>query len=193
MRTATRIVLLMHPKEDRREKCATGRLTHLNLHNSQIITGVAFDANPELRKLVDDPDNYPMLLYPGPDAYNLSAGGFPPEALQGRRLVVFLVDATWSCARSILRASPGLLGLPQLRFDPTVPSRYIIKRQPRPDYLSTIEATHELLLALDRAGLDSYQDKDRLLTTFFAMRDYQIEQRQARRQPRFVPDHGGTT
>lgn len=186
MATRTRVVLLMHPMEWKREKCTTGRLTCLNLANSEIIPGLAFDGNPRYRALVDDPANYPVLLYPGDSAYDLSAGGFPAGELGGRQLVVFLIDSTWACAKSILRASPGLLELPRVKFTPAIPSRYVIKRQPRPDYLSTIEATHELLLALERTGLDSYPDKGRLLSAFFAMRDYQIERLGADRNPRWI-------
>lgn len=184
MPTRTRIVLLMHPMEWRREKCTTGRLTCLNLDNSEIIPGLRFDDNRRYRELVDNPDNYPVLLYPGPTARDLSKGDFPAAELGARRLVVFLIDSTWACSKVMLRESPGLLELPRIKFTPTQPSRYIIKRQPSPDYLSTIEATHELLLALERSGLDEYPDKERLLATFFAMRDYQIERLRADYQPR---------
>ncbi len=175
METRTRIVLLMHPKEWRREKCATGRLTCLNLANSEIIPGLAFDENPRFRDIVGDEGLYPVLLYPGPLSFNLSKGGFPASGLGGRRLVVFLIDATWACSRSVLRQSPGLAGLPRVMFVPREKSRFVIKRQPRDSCLSTIEAVHELLLSLETAGLDSYQDKKRLLAAFDAMQRVQIE------------------
>jgi len=174
MPTRTRIVLLMHPMEWRREKSTTGRLTTLNLENSEIIPGLAFDDHPRFRALADDPANFPVLLYPGADAWDLSVGAFPAAELGGRRLVVFLIDSTWPCSKSVLRASPGLLRLPRIQFTPAEPSRYLFKRQPKPEYLSTIEAVHELLLVLERSGLDQYPDKERLLSAFFAMRDYQI-------------------
>lgn len=175
METRTRIVLLMHPMEWRREKCATGRLTCLNLANSEIIPGLAFDENPRFRELVDDPANYPVLLYPGPRAFNLSEGGFPASELGDRRLVVFLIDSTWACSKSVLRESPGLLRLPQVKFVPSQPSRFVIKRQPAEYCLSTIEATHEILLALEGAGLDRYPDKTRLLEVFDRMQRVQID------------------
>jgi DTW domain-containing protein YfiP len=175
MDTRTRIVLLMHPKEWRREKCATGRLACLNLANSEILPGLRFDEDPRFRELVDDPLNFPVLLYPGPGAMNLSEEGFPAKELGSRRLVVFLVDATWSCSRSVLRESPGLLELPRVMFVPREKSRFVIKRQPRDFCLSTIEAIHELLLALESAGLEAYPDKGRLLAAFDAMQVVQIE------------------
>jgi DTW domain-containing protein YfiP len=186
METATRIVLLMHPMEWKRKKCNTGRLTTLNLANSEILPGLAFDDNPRFRELILDPAKYCMLLYPGAAAYDLSTGAFPAAELGNRQLLVFLIDSTWACAKSILRASPGLMNLPCIKFTPRVPSRYIIKHQPRAEYLSTIEATHELLLALEDAGIDTYPDKERLLASFYAMRDYQIECLKNKPNPRWI-------
>lgn len=175
MDTKTRIVLLMHPKEWRRTKCATGRLACLNLANSEIMPGINFDEDRRFRELVDDPGNYPVLLYPGSSAMNLSEGGFPASELGARRLVVFLIDATWACSRSVLRESPGLLKLPRVMFVPKERSRFVIKRQPRDYCLSTIEAIHELLLSLEEAGLDAYPDRGRLLGVFDAMQRVQID------------------
>jgi DTW domain-containing protein len=184
MATRTRIVLLMHPKEHRHVKCNTGRLTHLNLANSEIIPGLRFDDHPRVRTLIDDPANLAMLLYPGKDALRLGPGAFPEPARAGRRLVVFLIDATWHDARAIARLNPGLLSLPRLAIEPRAPSRYTIKHQPAPWCLSTLEATHELLLVLEAAGLDEYPDKRRLIAAFDAMQDYQVRQTAARRSVR---------
>lgn len=180
----TKIVLLMHPMEWKRERCNTGRITCLNLAGSEILQGLCFDDHPRFRALVDDPGNFPALLYPGREALNLSAGGFPPGLLQGRRLVVFLIDSTWACSKAVLRESPGLLTLPRLMFEPREPSRYYIKRQPEPWCLSTLEATHELLLSLEAAGLETYADKGRLLEVFARMQAYQVERKLAGPAPR---------
>jgi len=59
-------------------------------------------------------------------------------------------------------------------FSNAAPSRYVIKRQPEPGCLSTLEATHELLTALDRSGLDAYPQPEQLLTLFQRMQDFQI-------------------
>jgi DTW domain-containing protein len=176
MHTRTRIVLLMHPMEYRHQKCTTGRLTCLNLANSEIVPGVGFDGNARVRSLIDDPRNYPVLLYPGEGAMSVRGGGFSGSGLGERRLVVFLIDATWHCSRKIVRESPSLLRLPRLAIQPSSPSRFIIKRQPAAWCLSTIEAAHELLLALEEADLEDYPDKTRLLDAFHAMQDFQIRQ-----------------
>jgi DTW domain-containing protein len=176
LETRTRIVLLMHPKEHHRQKCTTGRLTCLNLANSEIITGIRFDVHPRVRGLVDDPANLAVLLYPGSTALRLRGGRIEGLDPGGRRLVVFIVDGTWHGARTVVRLSPSLLALPRLMIEPSAPSRFTIKRQPAPWCLSTIEAAHELLLALEAAGLDEYPDKGRLLRAFDAMQDFQLRQ-----------------
>jgi DTW domain-containing protein len=176
METRTRIVLLMHPMEFRHQKCTTGRLMCLNLANSEIIQGVSFDGIDRFRSLIGDPGNYPVLLYPGEGATRIRDGLFPASTTGERRLVVFLIDATWHCSRKIARESPSLMRLPRLAIEPSAPSRFTIKRQPAAWCLSTIEAAHELLLALEAGSLDVYPDKNRLLDAFNAMQDFQVRQ-----------------
>ena len=189
MRLRTKIVLLTHPKEWRRQRCGTGRLTCLNIADAEIIPGLAFDGNPRVRELIDDPAVYPVLLYPGPGAIDLSdaAGsqcGTLAKAAGGRRILAFLVDATWACSKAVLRESPGLMRLPRLMFTPATPSRWIIKRQPGPLCLSTLETVHELLCFLEAGGLEDYPDKTRLLDAFAAMQAYQIERAAEDGKPR---------
>jgi len=168
----------MHPKEFKQEKAGTGRLTHLCLPNSELIMGTAFDGDARVQALIADPANCPVLLYPGLGATNLSeAGGAEGfrAGLGGRNLVVFLLDATWSGARKMLRLSPSLQRLPRVMFTPSAPSRYVIKQQPVDGCLSTLEAVHELLGALAGAGLDDYPDRGQLLDIFQRMQEFQLK------------------
>lgn len=181
MATRTRFVFLMHPKEFKEEKAGTGRLTHLCLPNSELRMGKGFDTDEDVQALIHNPVNFPVLLYPGKGALNLSdvrkgdASLATLDAqLEQRTLLVFLLDATWSGARKMLRLSPGLQRLPRLMFTPSAPSRYIIKQQPVEGCLSTLEAVHELLTVLARAGLDRYEDPAQLLGLFQRMQDFQI-------------------
>ncbi len=174
MPTRTRFVFLMHPMEFKREKAGTGRLTHLCLANSEIQVGVAFDDHPLVQQALHDPQNFPVLLYPGEHALNLSSGGLRTADLAGRRLLVLVLDATWSCARKMLKLSPTLQRLPRIMFTPAAPSRYVIKQQPQDGCLSTLEAMHEVLLALERGGLDAYPLPGQLLALFERMQAYQI-------------------
>ena len=175
MATRTRFVLLMSPKEFKHEKGNTGRLTHLCLPNSKLYMGENFDLNEEVQALIHDPENFPMLLYPGVTARNLSNGDLTTADLGGRRLVVFLIDATWGGARKLLRLSTSLQRLPRIMFTPSAPSRYVIKQQPQEGCLSTLEAVHELLVALERSGLDRYPLPEQLHGVFQRMQDLQLK------------------
>ena len=175
MPTRTKFVFLMHPKEWKHEKAGTGRLTHLCLADSEIHMGIGFDQDESVQALINDPGNFPVLVYPGPTARNLSTGALAPTELNRRRLVVFLLDGTWSGARKMLRLSPTLQHLPRVMFTPTAPSRFIIKQQPQEGCLSTLEATHELLLALAHSGLDAYPLPAQLLDLFARMQAFQLK------------------
>ncbi len=179
MATRTRFVFLMHPKEFKQEKAGTGRLTHLCLAQSEIHMGIGFDADESVQALIADPKNYPVLLYPGVTALNLSTASAAQlsilnSQLHERQLVVFILDATWSGARKMLKFSPSLQRLPRIMFTPATPSRFVIKQQPQEGCLSTLEATHELLTVLERSGLDQYPLPAQLLGLFQRMQDYQL-------------------
>ena len=179
MTTRTKFAFLMHPKEWKQEKAATGRLTHLCLAQSEVHVGVGFDDHEDVQALLRDPKNFPVLLYPGATALNLSDAPVPQltalnAQLHERRLVVLLLDATWALGRKMLRLSPSLQRLPRIMFTPAAPSRFVIKQQPQAGCLSTLEATHELLVALERAGLDNYPLPDQLLGLFQRMQDFQL-------------------
>jgi DTW domain-containing protein len=184
MQTRTRFVFLMHPKEFKQEKAATGRLTHLCLSNSTVRMGVSFDEDDEVQRTLNDPRSFPVLLYPGRDAINLSAVDVNLTAaskladfrakMEHRTLVVFIIDATWALGRKMLKLSPRLQQLPRIMFTPSSPSRYLIKQQPHPGCLSTLEATHELLVALESAGLDQYPLPAQLLALFERMQTVQL-------------------
>ena len=175
MQTRTRFVLLMHPKEAKKEKAGTGRLTHLTLANSEIVVGTEFENSAPVSRLIEDPANHVVLLYPGEQAINLSVDGAESALPHGKRLVVLVLDATWSCARKMLRLSPRLQRLPRIMFTPSAPSRFVIKQQPIEGCLSTLESVHEVLLALQRSGRDDYERPTQLLELFDAMQQFQIE------------------
>ena len=174
MDTRTKFLILMHPKEFKREKAGTGRLTHLCLVNSEIHMGVNFDDHVEVQRLINDPANFPVLVYPDARAVNLSKGDLVVGDLRERRLLVLLLDGTWINARKMLRVSPSLQRLPRVMFNAGAPSRFVIKQQPQVGCLSTLETTHELLVALERSGLDRYPNPAQLLDLFDRMQQFQI-------------------
>ena len=50
--TKTRFIILMHPKEYKKEKNGTGHMTKLQLENSEIIVGVDFTNNTRVNLIM---------------------------------------------------------------------------------------------------------------------------------------------
>ena len=61
--TEIHYVLLIHPKEARKEKIGTGKLSNLFLSNSQIIMGVDFSENNLVNQLLLDKNNLCLLQF----------------------------------------------------------------------------------------------------------------------------------
>lgn len=140
--TTTKVVFVQHPKESK-HAVGTARMAHLALENSELFLGIDFSANERLNGLLFG-DAPAAILYPGPQAINLSHAPAPPGPW-----TVLVVDGTWSQAYRMLMSNPAWQKLPQLSFDPKSPSRYRIRREPKPEYVSTVEATAALLELLE--------------------------------------------
>ena len=73
VQTNTRFIILMHPKEYKKEKNGTGHMTKLQLENSEIIVGVDFTNNERVNEILNQESSFSCLLYPGKDNFNLMA------------------------------------------------------------------------------------------------------------------------
>ena len=187
----------MHPKEAYKQRTGTGRLAHLTLIDSEIIVGIDFTENPRLKSLIENPNYYPVLMYPSEDAW--TATGYrenPPhtlkEACNGKTLLVILVDATWACAKKMVKLSKNLHILPKISFTAGYQSIYTFKTEPQEDFISTIETCYYLLKEL-RAGEFSTTltqpdfDPEPLMNIFKKMITTQLES-QRRREESGEPD-----
>jgi DTW domain-containing protein YfiP len=131
----------MHPQEAFKQKTGTGRLTNLTLIGSEIIIDTAFDQNLRTQELLNDSSHYPMVLYPGKEAHSTETFNFDSE-LKNRKLLIFLIDATWRFSRQMISRSPSLQKLPKLSFSREYRSIFEIKKQPTEYSLSTIESSY---------------------------------------------------
>lgn len=164
-----KFVILMHPKEAYKQKTGTGRLTHLTLIDSEIIIDTLFDENKRTQELLKDSSYYPMVLYPGKEAHYTETFNFDSE-LQNRKLLIFLIDATWRFSRQMMSGSPSLQKLPKLSFSREYRSIFEIKKQPADFCLSTIESSYYLIKELQIAGVcDKNIDPEPLITIFKMM------------------------
>lgn len=164
----------MHPKEDRKIRIGTGRLAHLSLPCSELHVGVDLDHHPRVAALLADGTLDCRLVFPGAGGENLSHGDYRPRP--GRRPVFFLIDGTWPCARTILRRSPAIRRLPRVTFDVTTPSAFVIKRQPRPDCLSTLEAAERCMALLNARGHEqiAVEQRQHLLAPLHRLMEIQM-------------------
>ncbi|MBC97466.1 MAG: DTW domain-containing protein [Halobacteriovoraceae bacterium] len=156
--TQTEFVLLMHPKEAKKQKLGTGRLSHAALINSQIITDVNLDHNQQMKDLLADPTRHVMLMYPAADAVSIDESEEYPTVLQReiidkkKKLTLLLLDATWPCAKKMMKLSTCLHHLPKVSFTQTYKGRFLIKHQPNENCLSTLETIYHSIQGLKRMG-----------------------------------------
>ncbi len=165
----------MHPKEYKREKNGTGRMTKLQLENSEIIVGVDFTDNKRVNEILSQSANSSFLLYPGKAAFNLSISkSSETNSFMGEDPCIFLLDGTWPCARKMLQLSTNLQKLRRVTFDNSIKSKFLFKQQPNAACLSTIESVHTVLNLLKKAGFE-HCDTEIFLRPFEKMIEYQLE------------------
>lgn len=171
-------VILIHPIEMKR-RIATGRMSHLCLENSVLVLGEDYTLNPRVNRLLKDPNRECVMLYPGQKAIDLSeitprdrGELFDPC----KRLTVFVVDGTWATAKKMVRLSENIKTLPRICFTPETPSRFMVRRQPKPFCYSTIEAVHHTIELLGEGqGFEiKKRQHDNLLQVFSVMVQQQI-------------------
>ncbi len=175
LQTKTRFIILMHPKEYKKEKNGTGHITNLQLENSEIIVGVDFTNNKRVNEILTNEKNDSFLLYPGKDNFNLSTRKSSEiNSFMGNNPYIFILDGTWPCARKMLKLSTNLQKLKRVSFDNKIKSKFIIKQQPESLCLSTIESVYTVLNLLKNGDLEQCETKN-FLVPFEKMIEYQLE------------------
>lgn len=129
------ILILQHPNEYRKYY-STAPLVTLSIRNSKLIRSIEF---PDSVIKNEISDLNPYLLYPGSQATDCE------EVTLNRSNVVLVIDGTWSEAKKIVKRNPTLCSLPQLSFKRLIRSEYRIRKQPKLNYLSTVESIAHLL------------------------------------------------
>jgi len=172
--TQTKFVILMHPKEFKKTKNGTGRLTHLSLPNSALYVDDDFSSHNAVNALIDNPDHLCYVLYPGKNSLNLNTQKIEAE---GKQIVIFIIDSTWPCSVKMLRVSKNLQQLPKVSFTHSKCSQFMIKEQPKEFCLSTIESTLSILELLNLQGIENIEAEkfEKFLTPFTSMVKYQID------------------
>lgn len=177
-----KFVILIHPVEERR-RIATGRMTHQCLINSELIAGQDYSNNQRVNDIIDNPNYSSVILYPGRNSVNLTVDPDlqSPTAnrifLPSKTPVIFVIDGTWATAGKMVRQSSNLSHLPRICFTPPAPSQFRVRKQPKPECYSTIEAVHHTIELLgDKVGFPIQDRKhDNLLEVFNKLVETQIQ------------------
>ena len=171
--TKTKFIILMHPKEFKKTKNGTGRMTHNSLENSEIHIGIDFTNNNRINELLNSNEYEPYVLYPGVDTIKLNKQALPSE----KKSLIFIIDSTWPCSKKMLRVSKNIGELKRVSFEHNKSSQFKIKTQPNQHCLSTIESTLCVLEQLNEHHTEEINKSqlDTFLQPFEQMVDYQID------------------
>jgi len=154
------VLILQHPQEQDR-LLGTARLTALHLTDALLKIGLSW---PNLAKILGrpaDPKQWAVLYLgsaraaeaaPGREVVVLDRKGAAADDQSVLRDIegIVLLDGTWSQAKALWWRNAWMLKCRRVILNPARPSRYgRLRREPRRDGLSTIEAAAMLLSRLE--------------------------------------------
>jgi DTW domain-containing protein len=157
------LLILQHPQEQDRA-LGTARLTALHFKDAVLKIGLSWPSlSKALGRPVADPSRW-AVLYLGSakvadldtdrDIVAINRKGEVEEhqrAILGDIEGIVLLDGTWSQAKALWWRNAWMLKCQRVILGPAQPSRYgALRREPRRDGLSTIEAAAMLLAALEK-------------------------------------------
>jgi DTW domain-containing protein len=156
------LLILQHPQEQDRE-LGTARLTALHFKDALIKIGLSWPSLTKILGRPTDPKRWAILylgsvkaeaVLPGRDIVVVNKNGnavdHQDSALREIEGIV-LLDGSWSQAKALWWRNGWMLKCKRVVLAPKRPSRYgRLRREPRSDGLSTIEAAAMLLARLER-------------------------------------------
>jgi DTW domain-containing protein YfiP len=157
------LLILQHPQEQDRA-LGTARLTALHFKNAVLKIGLSWPSlSKALGRPVHDPQRWAVLYLGSAKVADLDtdrdvvAINRKGEVEDNQRAIlkdiegVVLLDGTWSQAKALWWRNAWMLKCQRIILGPAKPSLYgKLRREPRRDGLSTIEAAAMLLAALEK-------------------------------------------
>ncbi|WGD48663.1 DTW domain-containing protein [Bradyrhizobium sp. CB1650] len=157
------LLILQHPQEQDRA-LGTARLTAKHFANATVRVGLSWPSLAKaLGRPVENPARWAVLYLGSARAAELEAEGDivaltrKGDVAENQRAIlskiegVVLLDGTWSQAKALWWRNPWMLKCQRVILNPAHPSRYgRLRREPRRDGLSTIEAAAMMLAGLER-------------------------------------------
>jgi len=156
------LLILQHPQEQDRA-LGTARLTAIHFERAVLKIGLSWPSlSKALGRPVDDPSRWAVLYLGSAKAEDLDtteevvALNRKGELEESQRAIlrsiegVVLLDGSWSQAKALWWRNPWMLKCQRVILGPSHPSRYgKLRREPRRDGLSTIEAAGLVLSRLE--------------------------------------------
>ena len=155
------VVILQHPQEQD-AALGTARLTALHLKRARLRIGLSWPSLAPLLGRQVDPRRWAVLylgsaraaeLAPGREIVLLDRKGAArsdQDAALAEIEGIVILDGSWSQAKALWWRNPWMLKCRRVVLGPRRPSRYgKLRREPRREGLSTIEATALLLSRLE--------------------------------------------
>ena len=158
----------MHPKEARKG-INTGRMAHLSMKQSYLVTGIDFSEDEGVQKLLEKHLGSTYLVFPGDGSLSTAECQKCYEGKHEDPLFI-IIDGTWPQAKKMLNSNPWLQRLPKVCFHPQTPSEYKIRKQPNSQCYSTIECLQYLV-----SNLSSRHDSTDILAAFNHMVKQQVD------------------
>jgi DTW domain-containing protein len=157
------LLILQHPQEQDRA-LGTARLAAQHFSGAVVKIGMSWPSlSKALGRPVADPSRWAILYLGSASAEALEsereiiALTRKGEVAENQRAIlaaiegVVLLDGTWSQAKALWWRNPWMLKCQRVILNPAQPSRYgRLRREPRRDTLSTIEAAGLLIAALEK-------------------------------------------
>jgi DTW domain-containing protein YfiP len=157
------LLILQHPQEQDRA-LGTARLTAQHFERAVVKVGLSWPSlSKALGRPVTDASRWAVLYLGSAKVADLDTGrevvaidrkgAVEPDqrGILSRIEGVVLLDGTWSQAKALWWRNPWMLKCQRVILGPRRPSRYgELRREPRRDGLSTIEAAGLLLAALEQ-------------------------------------------
>ena len=157
------LLILQHPQEQDRA-LATARLLPRHFADATVRVGLSWPSlSKALGRPVENAARWAVLYLGSARAADLEAEceivalnrkgeiAENQRAILGKLEGVVLLDGTWSQAKALWWRNPWMLKCQRVILNPAHPSRYgRLRREPRSDGLSTIEAAATILAGLER-------------------------------------------
>ncbi|MDQ9090924.1 tRNA-uridine aminocarboxypropyltransferase [Pseudoalteromonas haloplanktis] len=154
-----KIIILQDPNEIKVSK-NTARLLTLCLSQCELIIG---ETQADFSLLETLPVASTALLYPDQDAVLLDDAGIATKTFAEQLSHLIVLDGTWKKAFKIMQLTPSLNNFKKVSFATIPKNRYRIRKAPRADSLSTLEAVAHSLMLIENANTTGlYQALDAL-------------------------------